>query len=65
MGGEEENNFKLRPMKCELNYLSKSDGSAILAQGTVIQCFKILLFKIMILIDLNDVLKLIINIYGV
>lgn len=64
MGGEEENNFKLRPMKCELNYLSKSDGSAILAQGTVIQCFKILLFEIMIpIIDLNDVFKLI-NVYG-
>ncbi|XP_026743276.1 exosome complex component RRP46 [Trichoplusia ni] len=25
--------FKLRPMKCECNYLSKSDGSAILSQG--------------------------------
>ncbi|XP_045453121.1 exosome complex component RRP46 [Melitaea cinxia] len=36
MGGEEENNFKLRPMKCELNYLSKSDGSAILAQGETV-----------------------------
>lgn len=25
--------FKLRPMKCECNFLSKSDGSAILSQG--------------------------------
>ncbi|XP_050354021.1 exosome complex component RRP46 [Nymphalis io] len=33
---EDENNFKLRPMKCELNYLSKSDGSAILAQGDTV-----------------------------
>ncbi|CAH2094843.1 unnamed protein product [Euphydryas editha] len=36
MGVEDENNFKLRPMKCELNYLSKSDGSAILAQGETV-----------------------------
>lgn len=42
MGEEDENNFKLRPMKCELNYLSKSDGSAILAQGTMFQVLFIL-----------------------
>ncbi|XP_047536863.1 exosome complex component RRP46 isoform X2 [Vanessa atalanta] len=36
MENEDENNFKLRPMKCELNYLSKSDGSAILAQGETV-----------------------------
>ncbi|XP_026330597.1 exosome complex component RRP46 [Hyposmocoma kahamanoa] len=28
--------FKLKPMKCELNYLTKSDGSAILSQGTTV-----------------------------
>ncbi|KAJ8723668.1 hypothetical protein PYW07_007648 [Mythimna separata] len=28
--------FKLRPMKCECNYLSKSDGSAILSQGQTV-----------------------------
>ncbi|XP_023950251.2 exosome complex component RRP46 [Bicyclus anynana] len=28
--------FKLKPMKCELNYLSKSDGSAILSQGDTV-----------------------------
>ncbi|XP_013194238.1 exosome complex component RRP46 [Amyelois transitella] len=28
--------FKLRPMKCELNFLSKSDGSAILSQGETV-----------------------------
>ncbi|XP_047512358.1 exosome complex component RRP46 [Pieris napi] len=33
MVAEEFKDFKLKPMKCELNYLSKSDGSAILAQG--------------------------------
>lgn len=25
--------IQLKPMKCELNYLSKSDGSAFLSQG--------------------------------
>lgn len=25
--------YKLKPMRCELNYLNKSDGSAILSQG--------------------------------
>lgn len=35
MGSEEMKlkDFKLKPMKCELNFLSKSDGSAILSQG--------------------------------
>lgn len=33
MGVEEVKDFKIRPMKCELNFLSKSDGSAILSQG--------------------------------
>ncbi|CAH2044778.1 unnamed protein product, partial [Iphiclides podalirius] len=28
--------FKLKPMKCELNFLSKSDGSAILSQGDTV-----------------------------
>ncbi|XP_035449243.2 exosome complex component RRP46 [Spodoptera frugiperda] len=28
--------FKLRPMKCECNFLSKSDGSAILSQGQTV-----------------------------
>ncbi|KAG6441995.1 exosome complex component RRP46 [Manduca sexta] len=28
--------FKLKPMKCEFNYLSKSDGSAILSQGETV-----------------------------
>lgn len=28
--------FKLKPMKCELNFLSKSDGSAILSQGSTV-----------------------------
>ncbi|XP_068619269.1 exosome complex component RRP46 [Battus philenor] len=28
--------FKLKPMKCELNFLSKSDGSAILSQGETV-----------------------------
>lgn len=30
---EELKDFKLRPMKCECNYLNRSDGSAILSQG--------------------------------
>lgn len=25
--------FKLKPLKCELNFINKSDGSAILSQG--------------------------------
>lgn len=33
MGADELRDFKLKPMKCELNFLSKSDGSAILSQG--------------------------------
>ncbi|CAH2244832.1 exosome complex component RRP46 [Pararge aegeria] len=28
--------FKLKPLKCELNFLSKSDGSAILSQGDTV-----------------------------
>ncbi|XP_041969165.1 exosome complex component RRP46 [Aricia agestis] len=32
----EEKDFKLKPLKCELNYLSKSDGSAILSQGETV-----------------------------
>ncbi|XP_075982790.1 exosome complex component Rrp46 [Anticarsia gemmatalis] len=28
--------FKLRPMKCECNYLTRSDGSAILSQGRTV-----------------------------
>ncbi|KAJ2944665.1 hypothetical protein O0L34_g4020 [Tuta absoluta] len=28
--------YKLKPMKCEFNVLSKSDGSAILSQGTTV-----------------------------
>ncbi|CAG5004308.1 unnamed protein product [Parnassius apollo] len=28
--------FKLKPMKCEFNFLSKSDGSAILSQGETV-----------------------------
>ncbi|XP_028037464.1 exosome complex component RRP46 [Bombyx mandarina] len=28
--------FKLKPMKCEFNFLSKSDGSAILSQGDTV-----------------------------
>ncbi|CAH0400642.1 unnamed protein product [Chilo suppressalis] len=28
--------FKLKPMKCELNFLSKSDGSTILSQGDTV-----------------------------
>ncbi|XP_032521440.1 exosome complex component RRP46 [Danaus plexippus] len=28
--------FQLRPMKCELNFLSRSDGSAILSQGETV-----------------------------
>ncbi|XP_052756407.1 exosome complex component RRP46 [Galleria mellonella] len=38
MGAEEQNikEFKLKPMKCELNFLSKSDGSAILSQGETV-----------------------------
>lgn len=31
--------FKLKHMKCELNALSKSDGSAILSQGIPIVRF--------------------------
>lgn len=31
----DSNDFKLKPMKCELNYLNKSDGSAILSQGEI------------------------------
>lgn len=34
----ENQDIKLKPMKCELNYLSKSDGSALLAQGKVCLC---------------------------
>ncbi|KAL0868881.1 hypothetical protein ABMA27_007221 [Loxostege sticticalis] len=38
MGAEEKDlrDFKLQPMKCELNFLSKSDGSAILSQGDTV-----------------------------
>ncbi|CAG4956997.1 unnamed protein product [Colias eurytheme] len=36
MVAEELKDFKLKPMKCELNYLSKSDGSAILSQGETV-----------------------------
>ncbi|CAH0728635.1 unnamed protein product, partial [Brenthis ino] len=36
MGVEEVKDFKIRPMKCELNFLSKSDGSAILSQGETV-----------------------------
>ncbi|KAI8424755.1 hypothetical protein MSG28_006703 [Choristoneura fumiferana] len=38
MGSEEIKlkDFKLKPMKCELNFLSKSDGSAILSQGATV-----------------------------
>ncbi|XP_059048365.1 exosome complex component RRP46 [Achroia grisella] len=38
MGADEEmsKEFKLKPMKCELNFLSKSDGSAILSQGETV-----------------------------
>ncbi|KAM3959315.1 exosome complex component Rrp46 [Aphomia sociella] len=38
MGIEEQDlkEFKLKPMKCELNFLSKSDGSAILSQGDTV-----------------------------
>ncbi|XP_053613466.1 exosome complex component RRP46 [Plodia interpunctella] len=38
MGVEEMDSkeFKLKPMKCELNFLSKSDGSAILSQGETV-----------------------------
>ncbi|XP_072929663.1 exosome complex component RRP46 [Epargyreus clarus] len=36
MGVQEMQDFKLKPMKCEMNYLSKSDGSAILAQGETV-----------------------------
>lgn len=32
----DEKEFKLRPMECECNYLSKSDGSAILSQGPTV-----------------------------
>lgn len=28
--------FKLKPMNCELNFLTKSDGSAILSQGNTL-----------------------------
>lgn len=33
--------FKLKPMKCELNYLTKSDGSAILSQGKFYDNFEL------------------------
>ncbi|CAK1547485.1 unnamed protein product [Leptosia nina] len=33
---EDLKDFKLKPMKCELNFLNKSDGSAILAQGETV-----------------------------
>ncbi|XP_028160808.1 exosome complex component RRP46 [Ostrinia furnacalis] len=38
MGADEKDfkDFKLQPMKCELNFLSKSDGSAILSQGDTV-----------------------------
>ncbi|XP_034833768.1 exosome complex component RRP46 [Maniola hyperantus] len=36
MGAEDLKDFKLKPMKCELNFLSKSDGSAILSQGDTV-----------------------------
>ncbi|XP_049878225.1 exosome complex component RRP46-like [Pectinophora gossypiella] len=38
MGVEDTNmkEYKLKPMKCEFNYLSKSDGSAILSQGNTV-----------------------------
>ncbi|CAG9789518.1 unnamed protein product [Diatraea saccharalis] len=38
MGIEEEKPkaFQLKPMKCEFNFLSKSDGSAILSQGDTV-----------------------------
>ncbi|CAB3248698.1 unnamed protein product [Arctia plantaginis] len=33
---DELKDFKLRPMKCECNYLNRSDGSAILSQGQTV-----------------------------
>lgn len=41
MGAEENNlaDFKLKPMNCELNFLSKSDGSALLSQGNLVRYF--------------------------
>lgn len=29
-------NFQLKPLKCELNFINKSDGSAILSQGKLV-----------------------------
>ncbi|XP_011563389.3 exosome complex component RRP46 [Plutella xylostella] len=34
--GTKSTEFKLRTMKCEMNFLSKSDGSAILSQGETV-----------------------------